>query len=71
MKTNLYIQVGDEEQVFLVDKLLGGQRLLLSEEAASLLIGTLMAGEEICLKAGRYELKVASERFPVLFNSVR
>lgn len=60
--------IGDQEYVFLAERLLGGQRLLLPEEAKELAIEQLLAGNDIHVSAGRYQTVLTCEGFAKVYK---
>ena len=66
-KTAIYLCVDGNEFAFVSDRLQGGQRLLLPPDAVELIISTLMNGEQLSVRAGRYQMVVIPTRFGELF----
>ena len=69
-QTELKIVVCDQTYIFLAERLNGGQRLLLPDDAKQLVICSLL--EENCVKiyAGRYETTVTDEGFAKTYNDL-
>ncbi|MCB1112267.1 MAG: hypothetical protein H7A37_00295 [Chlamydiales bacterium] len=62
-KAFVTITIDDSEQQFLADRLEGGQRLRLPEDAAQLLIGALKSQQCIQVRTGRYSADVTTTNF--------
>lgn len=67
-KTIITFGVGDLFQEFIVDRLLGGQRLLLSPEASAFVIDALVNNQCVCLKVGRYQADIVPTGFFALYT---
>jgi hypothetical protein len=61
-----------DEQVYVIkaERFMGGQRLLMPEDAASLIITTLVNDKSIQITVGRYRTTIISTRFVELYKQL-
>ena len=62
-KSTVIMQIGTFEECLIVERLEGGQKLLLPEPLVEQIISALRAGTSIFFKTGRYQLTVSPDGF--------
>jgi len=62
-RVDLYVSAGGRERRFRPDRLKGGQRLRLSDEARDFILEALKSGECVELRAGRYRSSISPVGF--------
>ena len=68
--TELKIVVCENEYKFMAERLLGGQRLLLPEDARQLIICSLLEGNDVEVTVGRYQAMLISEGFAKTYDQL-
>lgn len=61
------ISIGDNQYNFAAERLGGGQKLLMPEEAQNLIIAALLEGQEVIVSCGRYETTLIPCNFSTFF----
>jgi hypothetical protein len=69
-KASLHIQIEQEDFAFHAERLEGGQRFLLTEEASELLIDTFLAGKDIIITLPGYRSFIQAEGFSKHFKKI-
>jgi len=69
-QTDVKVVICDQEHRFLAERLQGGQRLLLSDDAQQLIICSLLEGNEVEIFAGRYKSKLVCEAFSKTYDQL-
>jgi len=62
-QAEIWVQIGDEKNSYIVSRYEGGQRLLLPENLLEKILDTLKGGTEIAIQASGYSLKLSPEGF--------
>jgi len=69
-KAPLHIQVDQEDFIFHADRLEGGQRFLLSQEACQFLIATFLAGKDAFITLPGYRSLIQAQGFSNYFYKI-
>jgi hypothetical protein len=62
-KTEITLRIGNLERIDLADRLKGDQKLLLSDETQALIIHSLLKGDPVEVKAGRFFIHISPADF--------
>jgi len=60
---NVNVTIGDDTFTYVADRLLGGQRLVMPEDAREQIICALLEGNDVDISIGRYETTLISQSF--------
>jgi len=69
-QTNVEVIIGDQDYCFIAERLEGGQRLLLPNEALEIIVCSLLEKNNVEITIGRYESTLIYEGFPSIYNSL-
>jgi|694.fasta_scaffold01000_17 hypothetical protein len=67
---NVNVEIDGEQRVFIAHLFLGGQRLLLPDEARDLILETLLSGAPVTLSTGRYRSIIPPANIQTLYKKL-